>query len=616
MAVSCLGKKMEGKNDQSGRSADPDPANDQQFIDDIYEIALDPGNLDSFIDRLESKSTDVNQTRTELLKIDALSALFKAHLARAELFLDRVKAEADDSHTILTLAPFDHCAALLVDANLKLVEVNIKALEALGAVTGDPIAALPLEGDDLDQLIVQIQRLLRSQSSQSVLIHVRTLATSSESPGKVIVFHARWLADKGMDTGSVAGRRGQVVLVSTELSWPDALDQTLHEVFGLTDAERDILRALVEGKVLKKIAMDRDRSVGTVRVQVKSILAKTRAHSQAELVRVTLSLMEVVKRAPELNALAERQSAKSFAKTALQFEPYSSLTRSGGRNMDYLVQGDPSGMPVVFTHMGYGLLRWPPAALDLARAYKLMVISPVRPGFGNSDPVGRHDDILQIIREDTAALLDHLGIRTCTYVVQGNDMLFALDFLSHYRSRVSGLIGLGVRLPLPTNLQYPGMGKWHRFLLSNARHAPHLLYFTCKAAFLLGRKIGREQMFFSVHKNSQADLALADDAEIAATLIESSKLALGETHHAAFAYAKELLETESNWRHRVDAARNVPGWYVSGLQDSLSDAQTLATYRRFYPWIEIEQIADAGQLLFFQKFPVLIPRIAHTASGN
>ena len=117
-------------------------------------------------------------------------------------------------------------------------------------------------------------------------------------------------------------------------------------------------------------------------------------------------------------------------------------------------------------------------------------------------------------------------------------------------------------------------------------------------------------MFESMHKGSAADLSVVANKELAATLLEASKLAVDDDTHAAFAYARELLETESDWADRVEVARSTPTWFVSGLQDPLGDAATIAAYRERFPWINIEVVEDAGQLLFFQQYKNLIPRFA------
>ena len=593
---------------------------DHRFIDDIYDIALDPINLDAFIERLGARRLDVEKVRTTLRKVEVLGEVFKSHITRAETILDRLVDEPHGTPLERILAPFDTTAAMIVDSTLQIVALNSIAEQVFSIQAGDAVDLLPFEEDDSDQLMLSLRRLLRQKSANGKLIHVK----SSTDAGRVVVFHAKWcsigsgLNDEMDNADNLMDRSGYVLLASTELHWPPALDQTLHEVFGLSVAERDIVRALVDGKALKVIARDRDRSLGTVRTQLKSVLSKTRAQSQSELIRVTLSLMDVIERSPELvnknsNPSVETVPGHSGTPLTTEFIPYSTLTVQGGRKLDYLVQGPDDGNPIIFSHMGYGLARWHPQALALAAQNNLKVVTPVRSGFGKSDPVRKSDDILHVTRNDTLAVMDKLGIERCPYIVQGNDMLFALDFAAEHGDRVSEIIGLGGRLPLPSETQYAGMGKWHNFFLSNARYAPHLLYFTTKAAFTLARKVGREKMFISMHKDSPADLSVVNDPELAPTLLEASKLAVDDDTHAAFAYAHELLETESDWSERVEAARDTPIRFVSGLQDPLGDAATIAAYRERFPWINIDVIEDAGQLLFFQKYRELVPQFADAA---
>ncbi len=588
----------------SGKQAE---LSDQQFIDAIYDIALDPGNLNQFIDRLEAEAAELDSAALHLGRVETLSALFESHLSRAESFLDRFDKSDNQSPSEKLFAPFESSPALLINTELLISACNTKAQNTFAVTAGDSIDELPVIAEDADRLFTVLRQLQRDRTGKGVLLSLK-LQESANKGDESALFHAHWLDIDSLDSKKVAGRHGFVLLVSTRFSWPLALEQTLKEVFGLTTAEQDIVRSLVEGHSLKSIAHNRDRSVGTVRTQVKSVLAKTRTHSQSELILVTLSLMQIVAQSAIVGASA---SVDTLAPAT-----FSSITRPDGRNVDYLVQGDPVGTPIIFSHMGYGLLRWPPAALDLAAQYHLKIISPVRPGFGNSDPVTKDADILKTVREDTLAILNQLDVDVCPYVSQGNDLIFTMDFAANYPQQVSHIIGLGPRFPLQSTIQYPGMGKWHRFLLSTARHAPHLLYFTAKAAFTLAQKIGRDQMFRNVHRSSPADLAVLDDPAVFPTLLESSTLSVSDNHHAAFAYAKELFATESNWSDLVSRVRETPAWYCSGTQDPLGDPSVIAAYRETYPWLEIEVRQNAGQLLFFQQFEYLIPKIAAAAQQS
>ena len=54
----------------------------------------------------------------------------------------------------------------------------------------------------------------------------------------------------------------------------------------------------------------------------------------------------------------------------------------------------------------------------------------------------------------------------------------------------------------------------------------------------------------------------------------------------------------------------VPLILMNGLQDPQVPPETLAEFRRDYPWIEFDVFPDAGQLLFFAKWPQVLDRLA------
>jgi DNA-binding CsgD family transcriptional regulator len=64
----------------------------------------------------------------------------------------------------------------------------------------------------------------------------------------------------------------------------------LAALYAMTPAEAQIGNALLAGQPIREIARRRQVSVGTVRVQIKSIFRKTKTHRQSELVKLLLSL--------------------------------------------------------------------------------------------------------------------------------------------------------------------------------------------------------------------------------------------------------------------------------------------------------------------------------------
>ena len=90
----------------------------------------------------------------------------------------------------------------------------------------------------------------------------------------------------------LAARTGAEVLVlvsnpEAERSFPDAV---LRDLYRLTAAESDVANGLLMGYSLQEIASLRKVSLGTVRIQLKSILSKTNVTRQSDLVRLLMSI--------------------------------------------------------------------------------------------------------------------------------------------------------------------------------------------------------------------------------------------------------------------------------------------------------------------------------------
>lgn len=79
-----------------------------------------------------------------------------------------------------------------------------------------------------------------------------------------------------------------VVIDPDEIREPSAA--LLRSAFGLTRSEVDLARHLCLGRALKDIARTRQTSVATLRVQLRTLFAKTRTRRQAELVALLARL--------------------------------------------------------------------------------------------------------------------------------------------------------------------------------------------------------------------------------------------------------------------------------------------------------------------------------------
>ncbi len=578
--------------------------NPQALVDQLYDIALDPQSLDSFIDVWTEAGLDASAARKTIRDIDAFDQAYSTHLNRADTFLARGAAAADTPNLAAFLAPFDTLAAFIVDKHFEVVVSNEGAQESFGVADGVRLNASRLPQEALDAVGEALRRIFRSCKTPDHLLNVEFACDRGSA-----LFQFRKL------TGAGDRNPEHVLVVTTRYHWQAALGETLEEVFGLTAAEQGVVRALVEGLDAKAISADRGTSEGTVRGQINSVLTKMNARTQSEVIRLVMSLRDIAKFSA---TVSDRPDGAGMALTSswLQTEvwkPFQTLTLPDGRRLDYHDMGPVTGAPVLYSHMGYCMARWHEPMLRLAFAHGMRVICPIRAGYGHSDNLDPKADVLKAARDDTKALLDHLGIDRAPYLTQGNDLIFAADFAGHFPEKVSEIIGICARPPLPGDRHYSGMGKWHRFFLSTAQHAPHLLKFTAKAAVTMAKRIGVKEMFKQMHRSSPADMAVLQDEELLTVLEANAGLIAGKETNVAQAYAMEILETEADWSELMLKCRNKKIWFINGAQDPSMDVATIAEYREAYPWIEIEVIAEAGQLLLYQHFEHVIPQVAEAA---
>lgn len=578
----------------------------EKIVDQLYDIALDPESLGAFVDAWNDAGLDAQEARQTIDTIDQFDTSYRAHLERANMFLARGSDGNDAPDLAAMLTPFDTLAAFIVDRDLKIVASNPGAQQAFGIEEGAQIYALNLPRDAVDSVQASLKDVFRNTDSPDRLLKIE----SSSGSGPAL-FQIRKLEGADAEDGEHA------LVVTTRYHWQAALGQTLEEVFGLTAAEQGVVRALVEGLDAKSISAERGTSEGTVRGQIKSILSKMNARTQSEVIRLVMSLRDVSLKASQQEKTQERRPVLMSAGWlhAEVWKPFKTLKLPDGRRLDYHDMGPVTGAPVLYSHMGFGLVRWHDPMIKLAFAQGLRIICPIRAGYGQSDNIDPKADVLTSTREDTLHLLAHLGIKRLPYLTQGNDLIFAADLAGHHPDKVSEIIGLCARPCLPGDRHYAQMGKWHRFFLSTAKHAPHLLKFTTRAGVVMARRVGAVEMFRQFNGSSPADAKLLEDDTLLPVLKANAEVIVGRSTDVAQAYTHEILATEADWTDLMKNCRQTKIWFVNGGQDPATDIATIAEYREAYPWIDIEVIADAGQMLIYQRFEQLIPKIAAAAKA-
>jgi pimeloyl-ACP methyl ester carboxylesterase/DNA-binding CsgD family transcriptional regulator len=567
----------------TARAALADRDHRAEIVERLYDVAVDPIRLEELMVVWEGRAAPLRDAAIQLEDPE-----IEAHMARAKVFLDRYEAAQGEAGPRSPLADVPRSAAFLSDGGAVIHAANRPSEQAFGIRDGGPFADLPFADEDRDLLAGVIHRVAARKAEKVATLRIRSTVTGSPVILRVSPVEG-------------GGARPLALVVSTELMWPEGFAITVQEAFGLTAAEVEIVRGVTLGLPLRDIAEARGRSIETVRTQVRSILAKTETHSQAELVRVVLGLMDVA--LVPVTGDVERVRSDGLEPRLLH-----EMRGPDGRRLTWIEFGDPCGAPVLYMHLDFGLIRWPAAAERAAALRRLRVVVPVRAGYGRTEALAKGDDHLAGVTRDYAAVMDHLGLKGAVVVPMGADLRFAMNLANTRPDLVCGIVGAACQLPIRTPTQYERMDKWQRFILANARYAPKVLPFLVQAGFSLARRLGKEAFFRQVNGGSPADMAAFSRPDVRAAVLEGSDICMAKKWSAHAAFTAECIGSEKDWSAVVRAVK-VPVLLLQGDQDPQSPVQTLRELAEDFPQVEVRFLPGNGQLLLFSEWPTVLDEV-------
>jgi pimeloyl-ACP methyl ester carboxylesterase/DNA-binding CsgD family transcriptional regulator len=557
------------------------------IVDRLYDVAMDPIRLENLLDVWEGSVAPLRVGPLgQAIELDDPD--IAAHVQRASVFLDRTEAAHPDTAQRSVLSDIPRAAAFLTDGGATIAACNRAAGIAFGVQDGAAVTSLPFDAEDVETLRDVVRKVAGGRAEKVVILRIRSLTTGSP----VIVC---------VSAVESEARPPLALVTSTELVWPQGFADTVQEAFGLTRAEVEIVQGISLGLPLKSIADERGRSVETVRTQLRSILAKTETHSQAELVRVVLGLMDVA-------YLPMADAGPVPAATSVAEVPFAYVTGPDGRKLEYLSFGAPNGRPLLYMHLDFGLTRWPSRAERAAAKRGHWVIVPVRAGYGRTPLHRKGGNYTADVVADYLTVLDHLGIKEAVVVPSGADLRFALALALARPGLVKGIVGVASMLPARTAAHYERMDKWQRFVMANARYAPKVLPFIIKAGFALARRLGKANFFRQVNGGSPADMAAFAQAEIRDAVMVGSDVIMSATHLAADAFTRECIDSEKDWSALIRATV-VPVKLLQGDQDPQSPMLTVQEIAAEFPVLDVEFLPDTGQLLLFSDWPRVLDEV-------
>lgn len=556
-----------------GRTA-PEGTIRERVIAAIYESVIRPDLYDEFMDVWGSHISQIVETKADeggegAVEVDPD---LQAHFARAYEIFEQIgrKTPSDQIGERIERAPG---VALLLDARGELIAASPSARDLLG---GDPA---------LDTL----RRALGSHSAE-LLGQMLRQADAGNSTAAPVILWTDWaprhlvarIVHAPVHPGS--GPSLTVVIESLEYRWSDEAEAMLVTSFGLSRAEVDLVRQLLGGRTLRQIAEDSGRSEHTVRNQAKSVLAKTGAPGQVDLIRMVVFLIRP--RGASDGAFA---GFGAFPETLMRME-------STGKTVQVMQFGPRGGRPVIFLH---GMIDGLAAVFFLREelaAANIRMIVPVRPGFGKSDPVARGEDALDVLEAHVREVIERLSLRRPVLMCHLAGNIYGQVLVRRLGKLLAGLLSISGNPPVTRVSQLARMPRRQRVVAYTARFAPALLPTILRAGIAQVDGQGVDHFRKALFAPGTHDAGVIE------------RLDLTELLHAGFRFSVEQgmigFATDSHlvvydWSRHLGPLE-VPVIMLHGERDPVVPPDSLIDAMEGIRGSEVRLVPEAGQLLMYE----------------
>ncbi|MCY4335241.1 MAG: PAS domain-containing protein [Litoreibacter sp.] len=480
-------------------------------------------------------------------------------------------------------------AVMVVDRDGQLRDMNETALAHLPVSPGDAIDTLPYAiegGQDLSDVIRA--GLLRRNAASSVIIK-RAPSTASEKAATLVF------------VPTVEARNERMLVFIVDRKWSADIQAFLTTAYGLTGAESAVLLAFLEGHTQKEIAQLRGTSAVTVRTQIQTILNKSGASSQTELMRDALSFSHFFQDVSPIAATAKHPFRKEF-----------SVLGKDGRTIDLLLSGDLKGDLII--SLQDATLRGFPAQVEKGFAKAGLCVAVIcRPGIGKTDPPGPECGYLETIANDIATVADQLGRERFVLMTNYMSSVFVYQVAPLLADRLKRIVIKSTMVPSsmldPNDVQSP----LAQALLRARKQSKGIYRAMVYAAIKAWKVIGSRRLHIMQLKGFAPDLEATNSPEVIEAFDEAmhATLAQGTDYPIlVFEYAAE------DWGRAV-AKCPVPITLLQGRHDpSISYASVTGFAAQYSENMTIYTFEDGGYLTFMTHTDEFIEQLCLACRFN
>ncbi len=389
--------------------------------------------------------------------------------------------------------------------------------------------------------------------------------------------------------------KGMVAIRALELAWSTRISIMLEEAFGLTEAEVDVCRLLMELRDTKLIAEQRGASFNTVRAQLLAIFDKTETKSQVDLIRL---LAMISQRLGHGLGNASAKWEDPLGREEIIVDRY-------GRSIAYSWVGDPDGRPALFSHgiaTGYLL---PDDGIKALKRHNIKLYLISRPGFGSSDPAPLEESV-QANAEAVAALARHIKVDRWIAMGQGSGSLPLFRAHTDPRAAIAGILCIGIYFPFKKTMKFSDYSNSRRVALRLASVSPKFAELMAKISYRSMRASGPEFIVRSIYSESEVNDAVLDDPDCRALVRTAYSMLSVHKHHAL---ASDLQMLTSDWTADLEYCK-IPVRYLHGSKDPANPVAKVEAFVANKPNMALDIVEGGGELLFFSHAELLVEKLA------
>lgn len=556
---------------------------EQDLIGSIYAIAMEPERFDELV-AVWQETIEDNTDYT---------GLFAQHADRAETILSLM----EENESILPQplheklnAESQAMMALTLDG---IVEAqNTSAQTMFNMEEGTCLTNMPFSQKSINTLLKAIRSITDSSLNNEQSAPSLFRLEHNDNPKPLLIALSPWK--------TIGGRRF-ILLKTADFVWPDYLSPLIKKAFGLTDAETDVVKHLVEGKSYEDIAKTRGTAIDTVRVQIRSIYTKTSTNSKSEFIRMAIGLTTLQLGGKDTTSEIG-QSLKRTDDRAYPFPEHRRLlSLPDGRVIDYAVFGPENGKPCLFFHNQYFGDIWPAELARTAIQNNLRILSPARPYYANSSPYPKGVIPYEQFAKDLNVLMEKLNIEKAVHISQTNGGMFSIAFANMFPKKTMAVVSIAPMLPILSTEDWEKMPKAAKFFSNIIRNHTHILKFIIMAGQAYHKRVGSRNFLETFVAHTQPDKSIIKNNNNADAIIRGFQYHSRNRVAAVYNDYKYLLDTPLQALKQLQC----PFYVLIGTHDN--NSREHRADRMIDEGINLQKIMakGGGDLLFFSH-PKLI----------